>query len=162
MSARDNVALPLREHTELSEEEISAKVEEKLRMVNLLDAVDKYPADLSGGMQKRAGLARALIMDPEILLYDEPTSGLDPVTSRRIDRLIEETREKLGVTSVVVTHDLHSALAIASQILMIHGGRIVADAAPQEFIESENETVRSFLESQYITRRGRWEKGAEQ
>jgi phospholipid/cholesterol/gamma-HCH transport system ATP-binding protein len=159
MTVRDNVALPLREHTDLDEDEIEAKVEEKLRLVNLLDAMEKYPADLSGGMQKRAGLARAVIMDPEIILYDEPTSGLDPVTSRRIDALIEETREKLGVTSVVITHDLHSALSIASQILMIHGGRIVADASPQAFIESENETVRSFLESQYITRRGRWEKG---
>jgi len=159
MTVRDNVALPLREHTNLGDDEIEAKVEEKLRLVNLLDAMNKYPADLSGGMQKRAGLARAVIMDPEIILYDEPTSGLDPVTSRRIDALIEETREKLGITSVVITHDLHSALSIASQILMIHGGRIVADAAPQEFIESSNETVRSFLESQYITRRGRWEKG---
>lgn len=155
----ENVALPLREHTQMSDEEIEKTVLEKLRLLNMEDAVDKFPSDLSGGMQKRVGLARAIVMDPEIILYDEPTSGLDPVTSRLIDQLIEDLRKELGITSVVVTHDLHSALAIGTRIMMIHGGKIVENATPNDFIESENEIVKSFLESQYITRRGAWEKG---
>ena len=134
---------------------------EKLRLLNMEDAVEKYPADMSGGMQKRVGLARAIVMNPEIILYDEPTSGLDPVTSRLIDRLIENLRKELGITSVVVTHDLHSALAIGTRIMMLDGGKIVENASPYEFIHSENETVQRFLESQYITRRGAWEKEME-
>ncbi len=155
----ENVALPLREKTDLSEEEIEKTVLDKLRLLNMEDAVDKFPADLSGGMQKRVGLARAIVMNPEIILYDEPTSGLDPVTARLIDQLIENLRSELGITSVVVTHDLHSALAIGTRIMMIDGGKIVENATPHDFIHSENETVQRFLESQYITRRGSWEKG---
>lgn len=157
----ENVALPLRELTKMGEEEIEQTVREKLRMLNMEDSLDKFPADLSGGMQKRVGLARAIVMDPEIILYDEPTSGLDPVTSRLIDKLIEDLRVELGVTSVVVTHDLHSALAIGTRILMIDNGEIVENATPEDFIKSTNETVKRFLESQYITRRGGWEKGME-
>lgn len=159
LSVHDNVALPLREQTRTPEDEISRRVEEKLRLLNLADAAGKFPAELSGGMQKRAGLARAIIMNPEIVLYDEPTSGLDPVTSRHIDRLIVDMREELGITSVVVTHDLHSALSVGSRIMMLHQGRIVENAPPEKFIHSENETVRSFLESQYITKKGKWEAG---
>ena len=157
----ENVALPLREKTDLGEAEIETTVLDKLRLLNMEEAAEKFPADLSGGMQKRVGLARAIVMNPEIILYDEPTSGLDPVTSRLIDRLIESLRTELGVTSVVVTHDLHSALAIGTRILMIDGGKIVENARPHDFIRSENETVQNFLESQYITRRGSWEKGME-
>lgn len=157
----ENVALPLRENTKMSNEEIEKTVLEKLRLLNMEEAADKFPSDLSGGMQKRVGLARAIVMSPEIILYDEPTSGLDPVTSRLIDDLIENLRKELGITSVVVTHDLHSALAIGTRIMMIDGGKIVENAAPDEFIRSENETVKRFLESQYITRRGAWEKGME-
>lgn len=161
LSVFENVALPLREHTAMSEEEIEKTVLDKLTLLNMQDAVDTFPSDLSGGMQKRVGLARAIVMEPEIILYDEPTSGLDPVTSRLIDGLIENLRKELGITSVVVTHDLHSALAIGTRIMMIDGGKIVENATPQEFIESKNETVQRFLESQYITRRGAWEKGME-
>ena len=159
MSVHDNVALPLREHTKTGEEEISRLVAEKLDLLNLSDAGDKFPADLSGGMQKRVGLARAIIMNPQIVLYDEPTSGLDPVTSRRIDDLIVNMRKELGITSVVVTHDLHSALAIGSRIMMLHEGKIVENATPEEFIRSKDKTVQSFLESQYITKKGKWETG---
>lgn len=159
MTAFDNVALPLREHSKMSEEEIGSVVMDKLRLLNMEDAARKYPADMSGGMQKRVGLARAIVMNPEIILYDEPTSGLDPVTSRLIDGLIESLRTELGITSVVVTHDLHSALAIGTRIMMLDGGRIVENATPHEFIHSENETVQRFLESQFITRRGAWEEG---
>ena len=154
----ENVALPLREHTKMTEEEIERTVLEKLALLNMEDAVDKYPSDLSGGMQKRVGLARAIVMNPDVILYDEPTSGLDPVTSRRIDGLIENLRRELGITSVVVTHDLHSALTIGTRIMMIDGGKIVENATPQEFIKSTNETVQRFLKSQYITQRGAWEE----
>jgi len=157
LTVGDNVGLPLREHTRMSPEEVDRVVREKLKMVRLDDAFDKYPAELSGGMQKRAGLARAIVMEPEIVLYDEPTSGLDPVTARTIDRLIYRLNKELGVTSVLVTHDLHSALAIADRIAMIDGGRIVEVATPREFLKSGNEVVQSFLESQYITKRGPWE-----
>lgn len=158
LSAGENVALPLREHTRMGDAEIEALVREKLRLVDLEDAYDKYPADLSGGMRKRVALARAIITKPEIILYDEPTSGLDPVTSRTIDELIDSLRKKLGVTSVVVTHDLHSALAIGTRIAMLHNGKVVEVATPEEFVKSKNEVVRGFLEAQYITRRGEWEE----
>jgi phospholipid/cholesterol/gamma-HCH transport system ATP-binding protein len=157
----ENVALPLRELTKMSEEEIEKTVREKLRLLNMEEAMDKFPSDLSGGMQKRVGLARAIVMNPEIILYDEPTSGLDPVTSRLIDKLIENLRKELGITSVVVTHDLHSALAIGTRIMMIDGGKIVENAVPEDFIKSTNETVQRFLEAQYITLRGAWEEGME-
>lgn len=158
LSAGENVALPLREHTSMGDAEIEKLVREKLRLVELEDAYDKYPADLSGGMRKRVALARAIITQPEIILYDEPTSGLDPVTSRTIDDLIDNLRKQLGVTSVVVTHDLHSALAIGTRIAMLHNGKAVEVAAPDEFVRSKNEVVRGFLEAQYITRRGEWEE----
>lgn len=157
MNVGDNVGLPLREKGGLSPEEIERQVDDKLEMVGLTAARDKMPADISGGMRKRVGLARAIVTEPEIVLYDEPTSGLDPVTSRTIDKLINDLRKRLGVTSVVVTHDLHSALAIASRIGVISEGKMVAIASPQDFIKSDNEVVKSFLESQYITKRGAWE-----
>ena len=111
-------------------------------------------------MRKRAGLARAIITNPEIVLYDEPTSGLDPVTSRTIDALIEQMRNDLGVTSVVVTHDLHSALSIGNRIAMLSGGRIVELCDPTTFVRSSVPEVQSFLESQFITRRGTWDAAA--
>lgn len=157
MTVIENVALPLLEKTAMPEAEAYEQARRRLETLGLADAVEKLPAELSGGMQKRVGLARAIVMDPEIILYDEPTSGLDPVTSRAIDGLIEDLRRRLGVTSVVVTHDLHSALAIATRIAVIHQGRIVEAAAPRDFVRSENDLVRGFLEAQYITRRGAWE-----
>lgn len=157
LNVGDNVALPLREHTDLGEDEIDRLVQEKLRLVNLEDVAEKFPADLSGGMRKRVGLARAIVMKPGIILYDEPTSGLDPVTSRTIDQLIDNLRRELGVTSVVVTHDLHSALAIGTRIAMLHEGKIVEVSTPEEFIRSKQEVVRGFLDAQYITQRGAWE-----
>ena len=153
-----NVMLPLLEKTPLSEAEAFERARARLDQLGLGDALEKMPADLSGGMQKRVGLARAIVMDPEIILYDEPTSGLDPVTSRTIDGLIDDLRTRLGVTSIVVTHDLHSALAIATRIGVIHQGRIVEVAPPRDFVRSGNELVQGFLEAQYITRRGAWEE----
>ena len=158
LNVGENVALPLREKTKLSEEEIQAKVIEKLSMVGLDKDTEKFPSEISGGMRKRVGLARAIVMDPEIILYDEPTSGLDPVSSRMIDKLIEHLRKELGVTSVVVTHDLHSALSIGTRIAMLTGGKVVELADPAEFVKSEREEVQQFLEAQFITVRGEWEK----
>lgn len=159
LSAGENVALPLRERTDKGDAEIEKLAREKLRMVELEDAYDRAPSDLSGGMRKRVALARAIITEPEIVLYDEPTSGLDPVTSRTVDELIDHLRKQLGITSVVVTHDLHSALAIGDRIAMLHNGKAVEVSSPSEFIKSQNEIVRGFLEAQYITRRGPWEEG---
>lgn len=154
----DNVALPLREKTAMSETEIEKRVEEKLRQVGLEGINQAMPAELSGGMRKRVGLARAIVMNPEIILYDEPTSGLDPVTSRAIDQLLDRMRVELKVTSVVVTHDLFSALAIGTRIAMIYEGRILEISRPADFIRSQNEIVKRFLEAQYITKRGAWER----
>jgi len=158
LNVGENVALPLREKTKLSEEEIQAKVVEKLAMVGLEKDTDKFPSEISGGMRKRVGLARAIVTNPEIILYDEPTSGLDPVSSRMIDRLIAHLRDQLGVTSVVVTHDLHSALSIGTRIAMLTGGKVVELAEPAAFVKSQREEVQQFLEAQFITVRGEWEK----
>jgi phospholipid/cholesterol/gamma-HCH transport system ATP-binding protein len=158
LNVGDNVGLPVRMKTSMSDDDVDNLVREKLAMVNLEHAFDKHPGELSGGMRKRVGLARAIITNPEIILYDEPTSGLDPVTSRTIDRLIDRLRVELGVTSVVVTHDLHSALAIGSRIAMLHEGKMVEISTPEQFVQSQNEFVRGFLEAQYITTRGDWEK----
>ncbi|MDD4871876.1 MAG: ATP-binding cassette domain-containing protein [Kiritimatiellae bacterium] len=158
LSVGENVALPLREKTNMQGEEIEKRVMETLGKVGLEEAVDKYPSEISGGMRKRAGLARAIIRNPEIVLYDEPTSGLDPVTSRTIDSLIEQMRKATGITSVVVTHDLHSALSIGTKIAMLHGGKIVELCAPAEFVNSDVPEVQGFLESQFITKAGSWER----
>lgn len=158
LTVSENVALPLQEKTKMDDHEIMRKVNEMLKLVGLEDDGDKHPAEISGGMQKRAGLARAIIRDPEIVLYDEPTTGLDPVTARTIDALIEKMRKELGVTSVVVTHDLHSALSIGTRIAMLHGGNIVEISPPDEFIKSPRSEIQKFLESQFITKEGSWER----
>jgi phospholipid/cholesterol/gamma-HCH transport system ATP-binding protein len=159
LTVLENVALPLREKTALDEQTIVETSLEVLRRVGLENDAGKFPSEISGGMRKRAGLARAIIRKPEIVLYDEPTSGLDPVTARAIDSLIHELQGHLGVTSVVVTHDLHSALSIGNRIAMLNGGRIVELAAPTRFLESDSEDVQAFLRSQFITRKGTWERG---
>lgn len=125
MTIADNVALPLREHTDLGEEIIQIQVKIKLELVGLREHASKYPAQISGGMKKRAGLARALSLDPQILFYDEPSAGLDPVTSAEIDRLIADLSKKLGVTSVVVTHEMDSAFTIADRMAMLDKGRMI-------------------------------------
>ena len=154
MTVADNIALPLREKTRLPEKEIDERVAEALRMVGLEDDGDKYPNEISGGMQKRAGLARAIVRRPEIVLYDEPTSGLDPITSRTIDRLILKLNTDLGITSVVVTHDLQGALLIADRIAMLTGGRFVEVSAPKTFVATDQPDVRGFLDAQFISKKG--------
>ena len=145
MTVEENVALPLRECTSLSEEEIDERVAKALAEVELTDAAEKYPAEISGGMQKRAGLARAIVRDSDVVLYDEPTSGLDPVTSITINRLIRKLNRELGITSIVVTHDLQGALNFADRILLIKDGKKVECLPPAQFVESDNPVVREFL-----------------
>ncbi len=158
LSVADNIALPLCEKTDFSETEIDTRVQAALGMVDLAGEGGVMPGELSGGMQKRAALARAIITEPEIVLYDEPTSGLDPVTARLIDRLIKKLNRELGVTSVVVTHDLHSALSIGTRIAMLDGGQLMELSAPDVFIQSKVPVVQHFLASQFITRKGDWEE----
>jgi len=133
MTVGDNVALPLREHTNLDEDTIDIIVRIKLELVGLREALDRMPSEISGGMKKRAGLARAIALDPEILFYDEPSAGLDPVTSAEIDHLIMDLSGKLGVTSVVVTHEMDSAFRIAGRMAMLDRGRMLKVGTRQEF-----------------------------
>lgn len=143
----ENVALPLEETMRLDEKEIEKRVSAALEAVGLSDAAEKYPAEISGGMQKRAGLARAIVREAEVVLYDEPTSGLDPVTAANIARLIRDLNRKRGVTSVVVTHDVVLASKIASRIMLVSGGKAVACLTPEEFMQSTEPEVRAFIEA---------------
>ncbi|MDB5293451.1 MAG: putative transporter ATP-binding protein [Phycisphaerales bacterium] len=145
MSVADNVALPLREHTDLPEETIEIMVKIKLELVGLREHADKMPAQLSGGMKKRAGLARAISLDPRILFYDEPSAGLDPVTSAEIDQLIIDLNRKLGVTSVVVTHEMESAYRIADRMVLLDRGKFVISGTPEELRDSTDPLVRQFV-----------------
>jgi phospholipid/cholesterol/gamma-HCH transport system ATP-binding protein len=140
------VAFPLREHKkELGEEEIMRRVAEKLALFGLEGIEEKFPAELSGGMRKRVGLARAIIMEPRIVLYDEPTTGLDPVTTDYVDEMIKRAKEKLGVTSVVISHDIASTFNIADFIAFLYEGEIVAYGPPEAVKNSSHEFVQQFL-----------------
>jgi phospholipid/cholesterol/gamma-HCH transport system ATP-binding protein len=146
MTVADNVALPLREHTDLPEETIAIMVKIKLELVGLRQHADKMPSELSGGMKKRAGLARAIALDPKILFYDEPSAGLDPVTSAEIDQLIIDLNRKLQVTSVVVTHEMDSAFRIAHRMVLLDRGKFVVSGTPQEMRDSTDPLVRQFVD----------------
>lgn len=145
MSVFDNVALPLREHTDLDEDVIEITVKIKLELVGLRGFDDLMPAQLSGGMKKRVGLARAIALDPAILFYDEPTAGLDPIVAGVIDKLIIDLSKKLGVTSVVVTHHMDSAFRIADRMCMLHDGKVVALGTPDEIRASAEPLVQQFI-----------------
>jgi len=144
MTVAENVALPLVETTDLSSDEIDRRVTEALRAVGLEDAADKYPSEISGGMQKRAGLARSIVREADLILYDEPTSGLDPVTALTIHRLIVELNRSRRITSVVVTHDLQAALQIADRILLLKDGKSAFCGSPSDFLASERTDVAEF------------------
>jgi phospholipid/cholesterol/gamma-HCH transport system ATP-binding protein len=145
MSVHDNVALPLREHTDLAESTIDVVVKIKLELVGLREHGDKMPAELSGGMKKRAGLARAMALDPKILFYDEPSAGLDPVTSAEIDELIIDLNEKLGITSVVVTHEMDSARRVADRMVLLDRGKFIVSGTPDEMFGSADPLVKQFM-----------------
>lgn len=145
LTVGENIALPLRETTDLSDEAIDRKVKEALAAVELSEAADKYPSEISGGMLKRAGLARAIVRDVDTVLYDEPTSGLDPVTAAKIHQLIVRLNRERKLTSLLVTHDLASALKIATRILLLNDGKALVCATPREFVESPMEEVKAFL-----------------
>ncbi len=151
MSVYDNVAFPLREHTKMSKKQIHERVMQRLEDLRVAHAAHKLPGQISGGMQKRSALARALVLEPEILVYDEPTSGLDPLSSRRVDELIAETSEKFGVTSVVITHDMASVFQIASRVNMLYEGRIEASGTPDDILASANPVVIDFLRASGVS-----------
>ncbi|RJQ44364.1 MAG: ATP-binding cassette domain-containing protein [Nitrospiraceae bacterium] len=147
MTVFDNVALPLRERTKKSEEEIMNIVHEKLSMMDLEGSDDKYPAQLSGGMRKRAGLARALVLNPKIIFFDEPTTGLDAAKSNEIYRVFFKTQAQLKYTSVIVSHDVPKILKLADYVALLHGGVVQGCLTPEEFQLSDNPLVKEYVET---------------
>jgi phospholipid/cholesterol/gamma-HCH transport system ATP-binding protein len=150
MTVFENVAFPLREHTELSDEEIARAVREKLELVNLPNSEHLMPVDLSGGMRKRVGLARSIVLDPKVILYDEPTTGLDPITSQTINELIVDLQAKLNVTSVVVTHDIHSAFSVGDRIAFLHQGVFEWVGSMDEARDTDHPRLRDFLKASAV------------
>jgi phospholipid/cholesterol/gamma-HCH transport system ATP-binding protein len=146
MTVYENVAFPLREHTKLKEKEIKDIVINKLKLVGLKNIESKMPSELSGGMRKRVGLARAIALEPEIILYDEPTTGLDPIMKDVVDNLIYETQKKLSITSVVISHDMDSAYKIADDMAMLYDGKTILYGTKEDFENTDNPYVRQFVE----------------
>lgn len=145
LTVEGNVSLPLREHTKLDEHIIKIVVKMKLELVGLRGFGQLYPSQISGGMKKRVGLARAIALDPEVVFYDEPTAGLDPIVGGVIDKLILDLSDKLSITSVVVTHDMNSVFRIADRIAMLHKGKILQVGTPDEIRDTKNEVVKQFI-----------------
>jgi phospholipid/cholesterol/gamma-HCH transport system ATP-binding protein len=145
MNVEDNVAFPLVEHTTKTKDEVSRIVDQKLGMVGLPEVRKKMPAELSGGQRKRVALARAIALDPRVILYDEPTTGLDPIRSDVINELILKLQRELKVTSVVVTHDMRSAFKVADRIVMLHEGQLIFDGTPEQIRASDNPVVKRFV-----------------
>lgn len=150
MTVGENVAFGLREHRNLPEAEIQRIVREKLALVGLPGVEEKLPGELSGGMKKRVSLARAIAIEPEIIFYDEPSSGLDPLTTAKIDELIVDMQKKLGVTSVVVTHDMASACRIADRIAMVYEGKLIAVDTVERFQQIQDERVQAFFRTLHL------------
>lgn len=151
MTVFDNVAFPLREHTDLSRKEVRDRVMDRLAALGVADAAHKLPAQLSGGMQKRVAVARAMILESEILIYDEPTTGLDPITTEMVDDLIVEAEEMFGVTSIVISHDMASVVRIANHLSFLHQGQIAASGTPDELLRSEHPATAEFIRASRIT-----------
>ncbi len=145
LTVSENVAFPLREHSGLSEEKISRQVKEKLALVGLESAADRMPSELSGGMRKRVGLARAIALEPKIILYDEPTTGLDPLMTDSINSLILETHKKMGATSILISHDIESAFKVGDFLALLHEGKILAKGSPETLRKSSHPFVQKFL-----------------
>ena len=147
MNVFENVAFPLKEHTSMSVDEMREVVRKKLDIVGLKNVEHKFPADLSGGMRKRVGLARAIVLDPKIVLYDEPTTGLDPITTDYVDEMILDAKRQLGVTSVVISHDIASAFKVADKIAFLSQGTIVEEGPPEKLRVSEHPALKVFLQT---------------
>jgi phospholipid/cholesterol/gamma-HCH transport system ATP-binding protein len=147
LSVAENIAYPLREHLKLTHDEVAERVRQKLALVNLPGAEHLRPSDLSGGMRKRVGLARAIAIEPEVILYDEPTTGLDPISTRIIDELIVSTKQRLGCTQIVVTHDMDSAFRVSDRIAMLANRHIVAQGTVADMKASTNPEVRAFFDA---------------
>jgi phospholipid/cholesterol/gamma-HCH transport system ATP-binding protein len=150
MTVFENVAFPLREHTDMSDEEIARAVHEKLELVNLPNTEHLMPVDLSGGMRKRVGLARSIVLDPKMILYDEPTTGLDPITSAKINDLIIDLQSKLNVTSVVVTHDIQSAFSVGDRIAFLNGGVFEWVGPMESARDADHAVLREFLKASSV------------
>lgn len=151
MTVFENVAFPLREHTEMSEGEIQRAVREKLELVSLPGAEQLMPVDLSGGMRKRVGLARSIVLDPKMILYDEPTTGLDPITAQKINELIIDLQSKLNVTSVVVTHDIQSAFSVGDRIAFLNRGIFEWVGPIEAARDADHEGLRTFFKASMVT-----------
>ena len=154
MTVGENVAFPLNEHRRLPKNEVQRIVTEKLLQVGLTGITGKMPSELSGGMRKRVGLARALALDPKIILFDEPTTGLDPIMCDAIDQLIVETQQNTGSTCVVISHDIESTFKIAHRVAMLYNGKIIAYGSPEDIRSSSNPVLRQFVECKFIPDRG--------
>ena len=146
MTVFDNVAFTLKRFTRKSDAEIKEIVAEKLRLVGLRQVEDKYPAELSGGMQKRVGLARAIALQPEIVLYDEPTTGVDPISASAVNDMILLLNKELGVTSVVISHDIHSTFKVAHRVAMLYNGNFILSGEPNIFKKSDDPVIQQFIE----------------
>jgi len=148
MNIHDNIDFPLIEHTKLTPKQRDKKIDESLEMVGLKpqEILKNYPHELSGGMQKRVAIARTIILEPDILLYDEPTSGLDPIASDLISRLIVKLRDELGITSIVISHDIQESFKIADQMIMLYDGKVLADDNPEFFKTTSNPIIRQFID----------------
>ncbi len=151
MTIFENVAFPLREHTEFTEAEIEKEVVQILEILGMQGPYDKFPSEISGGMRKRVGIARAMIRKPEILLYDEPTTGLDPLTRMTVDDLIEKLKREFKLTSVVISHDIPSALRLADQIVFLDQGKVVFAGLPKDFVKSEHSAICDFIRADLIS-----------
>lgn len=150
MTVLENVAFPLREHTSLKEREIREQVHAKLGDLGLKDVEKLFPSQLSGGMRKRVGLARALMLEPELVVYDEPTSGLDPFTTELVDEMIVSTRARLGLTSIVISHDMASALRIADRIHLLSEGRVAGSGTPDELVAGKVPLALRFMQASSV------------
>ncbi|MGB5698068.1 MAG: ATP-binding cassette domain-containing protein [Polyangiales bacterium] len=151
MTVFDNVAFPLREHTSLSRKEVSERVMDRLAALGIAAAAQKLPAELSGGMQKRVAVARAMILESEILIYDEPTTGLDPITTEMVDDLIVEAQELFGVTSIVISHDMASVVRIADRLSFLHEGKIVETGTLEDLLHSDDPATAEFMKASRVT-----------
>lgn len=151
MTIFENVAFPLREHSSLSEEEINRDVVAILKLLGMNGPYDKFPSEISGGMRKRVGIARAMIRKPQVLLYDEPTTGLDPLTRMTVDEMIETLKREFSLTSVVISHDIPSALRLADQIVFLDKGKVVFAGLPSAFVKSEHPAIRDFIRADLVS-----------